>query len=280
MIHVESGMLMTAVSPLETIRQTLMTHLWPGMVRKPAQGANTLPAARGPIDDNVDEDEEDEDVSAQAGPSTFPISFNPSQPNATGEQLERHLDEAFPDLAELKAQIEMDDFERFETGNSSGTDRLAMLDSMFGGPGDEEYARLDEWLDADEQGGFEPLEDGQGEAVGREQGQQPRHREEGAEETIEVHPPGGDTEEDVRFDDDFDDFAAFQSAPTRSTSIGVHLTADPTPLLMHLQTVRAELAGLDEEERRIRAGKEVARVMRDLGFDDVDASDLLGEMES
>lgn len=44
---------------------------------------------------------------------------------------------------------------------------------------------------------------------------------------------------------------------------------DPTPLLLHLQNVRAELADVaDEDERRVRAAREVAALMGQLGFGD------------
>jgi hypothetical protein len=58
------------------------------------------------------------------------------------------------------------------------------------------------------------------------------------------------------------------------------LTLDPTPLLLHLQSVREELAAVDnDDERRVRAGKEVLGLMRSLGlagWDEEDEVDLEG----
>ena len=278
-----------------------MTHLWTGMQRKTmdnGRAANPLPAHR---DLNADDVEDDED---EAGPSTFPISFNAgNQAMGTGN-MEQGLGDvdaatAFPGLAELRQQIEMDEFDRFErTGElaGGGLGRLDMLDELLGPtPGEDEYARLDEWLDDDDDGddnsgdgGFAPLEDGAGEEGGRPDGETGLEREEmgeatdsssGHAETIPGEPvsAGDDT-----FDDDFDDFAAFQSAPRAGHSKGqardTPTTIDPTPLLYHLQSVRTELAGLSEDERRTRAAKEVARVMRDLGFDDAEG-DLFADVD-
>lgn len=257
-----------------------MTHLWPSMVRKPlAARADPLPAAR----ESLDYSEED-DVEAGPSLSSFPVSFDQSQ---NIDRAGRKDD--FPDLAELRAQIEMDDFDRFERdgamSNGGRIGRLEMLDDLLGMPGMEEYARLDEWLDSDEEGeGGHVAFDGEGfvnldeerqardESFSAEQDPTERHLEEG--EKVTSVPDDATTS----FEDDFDDFAAFQSAPKLpSHQAASGLTMDPTPLLLHLQSVRAELAGLGEEERRIRAGKEVARVMRDLGFDNLDATDLLGD---
>jgi hypothetical protein len=150
-----------------------------------------------------------------------------------------------------------------------------MLDEMLGGPGEEEYARLDAWLDDDDddetRAGFAPLDDDGEDIDDRPDAITNEQNDDNALSGSRPRAMGR------TFDDDFDDFAAFQSAPPGPPTLhgGQHLTPDPTPLLLHLQSVRAELAGMDEEERRTRAGQEVARVMRDLGFDDIDASDLL-----
>jgi len=275
-----------AISPIETIRQTLMTHLWAGMQRKPLDNgrtANPLPAHRDPAADDAD-DQDDE-----VGPSTFPVSFNPPEGKAAesvkGEEQSGTADavSAFPDLAELRQQIEMDEFDRFErTGELAGgaLGRLDMLDELLGAtPGDEEYARLDEWLDEDDENGndgFAPLEAGEADGEGSDKehsvsrGGPTGHTENASRRGKEWQPAEAGNE---TFDDDFDDFAAFQSAPRvggGSKARDTALTMDPTPLLYHLQSVRTELAGLSEEERRTRAAKEVARVMRDLGFEDAD----------
>ena len=304
------------------------------MVRKPIGGREgALPASREAYnvddegDDNIEEGMED-----AGGPSAFPISFSSTaatQPWSAGQRGRESLlsqriegdrpEEAFPGLAELKAQIEMDDLDRFERTGQFGfgslgadsdgrMDRLGMLDEMLGAePGEEEYARLEEWLDDDDGGegrddygqhggegqgenGFTPLGDDEQEGGGEEEaGTVDSGRGSSAQrDTVkDKEAPSGaaipyddETQGDKTFDDDFDDFAAFQSAPSRSAKhkdLDVNATIDPAPLLYHLQSVRAELAGLDEEERRERAGKEVARVMRDLGFDAGDLGDLLGD---
>jgi len=323
----------TAISPMETVRQTLMTHLWRGMVRKPSGsrsgGLSTSREAGEDDDDDYNDDEaydnghSDDEGQIGAGPSTFPISFRSlgapsangvlsnetSLPESTGERTAgKAASNPFPGLAELKAQIEMDDLDRFERtggfgagfgegtgemGMRSRVDRLDMLDELLGAePGQEEYARLEEWLDDDDETGMEglgrdedfaPLEDGEDGDHGDEDGSYQDLKGSGpgmegqagevvARDIADRVPRDGDE----TFDDDFDDFAAFQSAPQRDSAAA---TIDPAPLLYHLQSVRAELAGLGEEERRERAGKEVARVMRDLGFDAGDVGDLLGEEE-
>ncbi|RXK42174.1 hypothetical protein M231_00531 [Tremella mesenterica] len=71
-----------------------------------------------------------------------------------------------------------------------------------------------------------------------------------------------------------DDFANFISAPP-AREIPLQIPLDPTSLLTHLQTVRAELSILGEGERRERAAKEVVRVMRGMGVD----MGELGELE-
>lgn len=298
-----STLIPTAIAPLETIRQTLMTHLWPGMVRKPLQNGragSALPAPRDVVDGTPDE-EEDEETGAGQTSSTFPIAFDPSRPPRTrGSSAGAGavpMADGFPGLAELKAQIEMDEFERFErigeggVRGPGGMGRLDLLDEMLGQPGEDEYARLDEWLDEEDEGEFEGAYgfvaiDGEGED-GAEGGQGDRGLDdkEGEDEqdgrVISSPPsPRENVPKGLTFEDDFDDFAAFQSAPSARGAAAPALSGlamDPTPLLLHLQSVRAELAGLDEEERRVKAGREVARVMRDLGFDDLDATDLFGD---
>ena len=58
------------------------------------------------------------------------------------------------------------------------------------------------------------------------------------------------------------------------------LPLDPTPLLLHLQSIRADLAGLgDEDERRVRAAREVGGLMRSLGIEGWDEGDLDMDVE-
>lgn len=281
-----------AISPLETIRQTLMTHMWPDMVRKPL---NRRDNPEFPGDSDVDDSDNDDEALNAGGPSTFPTVFN-----TTSAERVQHGAEDFPGLEELKAQLQLDNLDRFD--NSRGLARLEMMEDLMyggldedlaGGPGPEEYARLDDWLDEDDEGddfGFAPLDDGE-EGDDLADGAGPDAQSTSVEHNVvdnrrtrqpefqpEFQPTidGLDGDGDDGFEDDFDDFAAFQSAPQeRPRGTAGSLSLDPTPLLLHLQSVRAELAEVgDEDERRVRAGREVARVMRDLGLgDDLDDDD-------
>lgn len=277
-----------AISPLETIRQTLMTHMWPDMVRKPL---NRRDNPEFPGDSDVDDSDNDDQALNAGGPSRFPTVFN-----TTSAEIAQHGAEEFPGLDELKAQLQLDNLDRFD--NSRGLARLEMMEDLMyggldedlaGGPGPEEYARLDDWLDEDDEGdefGFAPLDDGE-EGDDLADGAGPDAQSTSEEHNVvddrrtrqpEFQPAidGLDGDGDDGFEDDFDDFAAFQSAPQeRPRGTVGSLSLDPTPLLLHLQSVRAELAEVgDEDERRVRAGREVARVMRDLGLgDDLDDDD-------
>jgi hypothetical protein len=118
-----------------------------------------------------------------------------------------------------------------------------------GGLGASEYARLDAWLDDD--GEVDELE----------------HRVSQADRFFRFV----DEDELSGFDDDFG------PAPNRGEPA---LPLDPTPLLLHLQQVRADLAHVeDEDERRRRAADEVSRVMASLGFGGGDWDDPLEEVE-
>ena len=263
-----------------------MTHMWPEMVRKPlGRSATSISIGTEP-----DSPEGSEEIRAQApeqaglspvsptGPR-FPISFEspagpsrrPTQPlttdvaAATADDARAKEATAFPGLDELRTQIQLEDLERFERGDMNRLDAMdddlwEMLDES--GPGAEDYARLDEWLDRDEV----PPDPG-----AEEEDDRPQVEETQVQDDSQV-VPHGKAEQEPGFDDDFDDFAPFQSAPPEATFESL----DPTPLLLHLQNIRTELAGVvDADERRVRAGKEVARVMRDLGMGgDFDLDDI------
>lgn len=171
------------------------------------------------------------------------------------------------------------------------------------GPEEGEWERLDDWLDGDE--GYEALEDGEEEGYAQMEDKEPGGQEDVPMPTETIHhddqlttPPqipepirDADKIEDQGFEDDF---ASFQSAPTpnlrpeqhssgglklNKNGIPSELPLDPTPLLMHLQSVREELAGVtDEDERRVRAAREVMAVLG-LDMGDIEGMGLDGDEE-
>ena len=295
----------TAMSGLETVRQTLMTHMWPNMIRKPLGTRENPSIAAIEHDSALSSPREGDGQSSSAITSPirahFPMTFESSPAGPSWQRLDRsimlsgdgdiHDSVAFPGLDELKAQIQLADLEEFEKSGMFG--RRGRLDAMDEDwddvePGAEEYARLDEWLDADELQDMSTALDDQ-EGLGVEDEIEASAFDEDVldvkdgERQLEEGPSERSSGQDHdAFEDDFDDFSAFQSAPVNPTSRNDGLLSlDPTPLLLHLQNVRAELAGVsDEDERRVRAGKEVARVMRDLGMGgDLGLDDLDGLKE-
>jgi hypothetical protein len=229
--------MIVAMSPLEEVRQTLMTHMWPGMVRK---------ATSGPSGELIDSDEDDlEEYEEEEESAVFPVTFAPST-SQTKEGVLSTTD--FPGLEELRRELP-----------DGQEDEEVHLE-------EEEYARLDDWLDD---------EDGD-EFVALPEDQEDHDELEGSIVRSRSPSPPAEEKEEAGFEDDFDDFAPFQAAPHRRSGReedGGHglLSMDPTPLLLHLQAVRAELAGVeDEDDRRKRAGKEVERVMRGMGMGDLD----------
>lgn len=256
-----------AISPLESIRQTLMTHLWPGMVRKPSKtGGVDLDSddeldVEEPLEVEGTLDSSEEQIIGRGGGGGFPVTFRNEIPEA-GPSNPRQS--TFPDLEELKAGLQ-DEWD--------GSDGALGDDADDFGPGEGEYARLEEWLEGDEEFGEYAMVDppeGEGSAS---------RRDTPPSSTSERHVP----KSQAQFEDDFTDLTfplptPHQPPPPASSSIGrgTETDLDPTPLLMHLQSVRAELAGVeDEDERRVRAGREVERVMRGLGMG-IEDLDLLG----
>ncbi|WVR04328.1 hypothetical protein IAU60_001328 [Kwoniella sp. DSM 27419] len=281
------------LAPLETLRQTLMTHMWPNMIRKSLTGA---------ISSQVAEDASSAGSACSSASSLvespFPTTFTSGTLPSTSTEERSFPGQVteplhFPGLDELRAAIHEEDF--------AALDRLDRLGDGFGfefglGPADEEYARLDDWLDGDDgEAGFMPLD---GDEDGDE-GYQQMDEEDPVSSSATAHDEGREAARDRlagagvsfgednnpshrqpalssasqdRFDDDFE-FTAFQSAPPANAE--QTLAMDPTPLLLHLQTVRAELAGVqDEDERRVRAGREVAQILASLGMGDDEGSDL------
>jgi hypothetical protein len=267
-----------------------MTHLWPNMVRKPQN--RDLPDIGGSDSDmelkSTAEDDEDDFMGSTSFPTTFNTSTQPEAASASGHAQK----DDFPDLDDLRQQVHLAEMEGMDSMGSVG--RLEMFDMMDGDEedrgfpaGDAEYERLEEWLDGDDAYGDE----GEFEVLPVYQGGIPSSSRDTGENGIQVDPSSPTTHAeqegpDRGFEDDFDDFAAFQTAPRPGSAQAPTLALDPTPLLLHLQSVRVELAGVeDEDERRARAGREVARVMRDLGMgdalgldddDDLDFEELRG----
>lgn len=263
-----------AVPILEQVRQTLMTHMWPNMVRK-------LLASSGGIDEDPSPSR-----SASSSPvavdragshnpiSPFPISFHSSgavhqaDPGPSTipplSKVSNDIETEFPGVDELKSQIMLADTERL--GDLNRLDMLDQDDDWV----QAEYSRLDDWLDGDDEVQDNRLEradpldpSGTEPELGASNQSQGQDGVDSADHENEL----GDASQ---FEDDFADFAPFQSAPPASSYSNANLALDPTPLLLHLQNVREELAGLDEDSRRQRAGKEVETVLRSLGLGGLD----------
>jgi hypothetical protein len=259
-----------------------MTHMWPNMIRKPIQ--SRMDMGFEDDDENYHENLDDVDDETKA---YFPVTFNPLQTQSRAPIND--LDESanpddFPGLDELKNQIMLEDLDKRQRGGDHGFSRLDMLDDFDDFDGDDggdwvgaEYAKLDDWLDENEnENGNENENANEGEDTTQDQNSEtpmddpdlemPREEVLERDDSVPI-----DQMEESQFEDDFADFAPFQSAP--STGSGAAGGFDPTPLLLHLQNVREELAGLDEDTRRERAGKEVESVLMSLGLGGLGGSD-------
>lgn len=251
-------------------------------------------------------------LNLEDGGGQVPVVGGPGGTEASGEG-------EFPGVDELKSQIMLEETERIALGQgqgSGGSGGLSMLERLDldldlnegegegEGDGEEdeddwvqaEYSRLDDWLDEDDD-----LQAQTQDGDLSEHQHQHDHEPEG-EQASHLHLPDntkdsdsseviyGETAipEESQFEDDFADFAPFHQpphahpiAPPSSSSSSSKLPMDPTPLLLHLQNVREELIGLDEDTRRARAGKEVENVFKSLGlggfdFDETDLDDMEG----
>lgn len=240
-----------ALDPLEVIRQTLMTRMWPNMERK--AGRRTLPRP-----------EVEEDGSDEEGNAGFPVVFGgagaeaprPAGPASDFPPLEREVQEGGQGEPGYAQMLDDDDEDEDFGGFASAP-----------APSAAEYSRLDRWLDAEDDD-LPP----------------PTSEDVDFDDDLSSHPgvarlhafqaPESD-EEGERFEDDF----AARGAPAA-------IPLDPTPLLLHLQQVRAELGQVeDEDERRTRAAREVTRLMQSLGlggaafdFDEDEDDEDLGEI--
>ncbi|KAK6904118.1 hypothetical protein I204_02250 [Kwoniella mangroviensis CBS 8886] len=316
--------------PLEIIRQTLMTHLWPSMNRKPLNIANTSELPKPSEISGLPPPPVSS--STLPIPHIFPETFQPS----SSSQIPPigPSGSSFPDLEDIKREIAKADF-GFDFDDIDKLDRLnddfdfddEDEDEDFG-PAEEEYARLDDWLDSDDEDinnikskGDDVKLDGKEttpskqddlasvlESISKQDQQilhphpEPRPRREGdwldtddkkfdpissdlpsrstSTSLPQRHAQEGDAE---GFEDDFDvdEFTEYQTAPSTHQrqanfeNTDMTLAMDPTPLLLHLQSVRAELAALeDPDERRFRAGKEVQQILASLGMGEMAGDDL------
>jgi len=230
------------------VRQTLMTHMWPNMKRKAAPQRD-IPRP----DLAVDAEEESGDESAAQFPVSFSRAVNPTLgtpgPASDFPTPEAESTPASPPAGYSRVPADADEFGEFASGHSAS-----------------EYARLDAWLD----------DDGQDEA---EEGGDADKDEEARRHIPPAAANGNgnghgfyqfvDEDELPGFDDDFGPMPGMRGDEPV-------LPLDPTPLLLHLQQVRADLSTLeDEDERRRRAAEEVTRVMASLGFGGADWDDPL-----
>ncbi|WVW78844.1 hypothetical protein I302_100807 [Kwoniella bestiolae CBS 10118] len=307
--------------PLEIIRQTLMTHHWPHMTRKPLNLSSTseLPGPSEisrpiPSSSSSSSSTSPRLPTPHVFPETFQSSSSPLPPVGPSGS-------SFPELEDIRREIAKADF-GFDFVEIDKLDRLNDdfafdddEDDHGAGPSQEEYARLDDWLDDDED--IQQIKDGN-DGGSTQDGVITTKQDDLAsvlsslskEDERILHPEKSEEREgdwldtdDRKFDpilsdllsrsistapseihqtngfaDDFDEFTEFQSAPAPGRGDDLEnmtLALDPTPLLLHLQSVRAELAGVtDEDERRVRAGKEVQQILASLGMGDLGEDDM------
>lgn len=229
-----------------------MTHMWPTMVRKAPGRQAAGPEQRFPPGVQA------RNRVPTMEYATFPVTFaGGAEERAAGPASDFPV--GYDAVSQDPAAQDSDD----ESEDGFGD---------FEGPGADEYARLDEWLEGDGDEDMPVVREGEEAPSGSprpSEGASPPH----------VAPPNGtngthdaddaDTANAVAgFEDDFN---------AHEATADPNLPLDPTPILLHLQNVRAELADVeDEDERRVRAGAEVARLMRSLGLggDDLGLDEL------
>lgn len=288
-----------------------MTHMWPNMVRKPAPGPASRSAPRPEI---TISSSPPSPPSSSPARQTFPVLFAnhtgppPAQRQRTASDFptpEPHPDPPSDDEDEgEQAYAQMDD----EDGSFG----------EFAQPSVDEFARLDAWLEdegddlaalgrlralADGAGGFSAAELGDEFGLGpmpslpasalpsssdplasfdnlyiSDPSSSPTNTTSSATRTAPSSAANGTsgTNGGSGFEDDFGPSPATARGSGGSGEPNIPL--DPTPLLLHLQNVRAELADVeDEDERRLIAAREVAQLMGQLGFGEGDLG--LDELE-
>lgn len=265
------------------------------MVRKPLASSSRGIDEYLDLDPNIIVQEDDE--LGEPSTAVFPIQFDPSTAGTTtvqGEAIPGIEEQSFPGADELRSQIMLQQLGLAggENRNIEGFSRLDMLDhdenededeflNIESGPPDDwvqaEYSRLDDWLEEGEAGEDEQVPQCQDDADPPDFVNDVEDRQVVNEEDTR----SGAKMEESQFEDDFADFAPFQSAPPNTAKAGPipgreardgggSIPLDPTPLLLHLQHVREELAGMEEDVRRERAGREVESLFRSLGLGGLD----------
>lgn len=163
---------------------------------------------------------------------------------------------------------------------------------------EEEFEKLDAWLKEEEEEDptsekaedFKPHDDSDGKGKRREvysNKDQSDGKAEGNNKKMATD----------KFEDDFSDFVIAPSGskepissttttttipPSNSTIPDHHLDSllDPSQLLSHLSSLRSQLSQLEnEDERRLRAGEEVEKVLRMMGLDGGMGLDEMGGFE-
>lgn len=228
-----------------------MTHMWPNMKRKTG-GVGGRNAPRPEITVSGAELSGDEEEERSAFPVLFANHTGPPPPRRTASAS------AFPTP---EPQDDESDNEELQGGAYAQMEETGDF-GEFAAPS-ADFARLDAWLedDGDDLAALAQLRSfavGAGGMSAQALGSRDLEHF-GLEE-----PTGGAgadgharAADEHAFEDDFGPHAE------------PNIPLDPTPLLLHLQNVRAELADIeDEDERRVRAAREVAQLMGQLGFGD------------
>ncbi|WVN88804.1 uncharacterized protein L203_104017 [Cryptococcus depauperatus CBS 7841] len=278
------------MKPLDIIRQTLQTHMWPSLTRKLPNSSSYLSPTLSPSSVSTS--------IPSPNHAKFDVTFDRSslspERGAKGEKGE------FPDVQELKAAIYAEDFasvdalDQFHSLTNHEGEYALLEDDDAMGPDAEEYQILEDWFEENDRE-FQPFKlrdkEEKDQKIGdwlKEDNSTPQSSTQIDRQSIEKQEDkdnrsDGDwlEEDDSRFNPILqtstkgfeNNFSDLQFAPRSMSAETVSL--DPTPLLSHLQTVRSELSNVqDEDEKRVRAGKAVAHMLRTLGMDVGEDDDL------
>lgn len=282
-----------------------MTHMWPNMVRKPAPGPAARSAPRPEI--NVPAADSDDESAPQR--TSFPVLFanhtGPPPVQRQGSASDFPTPEPHPDHSDDEEDDGQENGGMYAQFDDDGEGAGDFGD--FAQPSADEFARLDAWLEDDGDdlaalGRLRALADGAGGFSAGELGDDfglgpmptfpasalPADPLAPSFSNLSVSDPSNpssshplptasngatSTTREANGGSGFDD--DFGPAPSSGEP---NIPLDPTPLLLHLQNVRAELADVeDEDERRVRAAREVAQLLGQLGFGEGDLG--LDELE-